>query len=209
MEKTHAKKKKPVSRRDFLKGLSGGAVGATIAARVLGQTKAPAQGQEVPVKIFTTKAITLTVNGKNYPLEVDPKTTLLEALRDRLGLTGTKKVCNRGECGGCTVLLDGKPFYSCMTLAVRADGHEVTTIEGLADGAKLHPVQAAFIEKDGYQCGFCTPGFIMASVALLKTNPAPTQEDIRAGLSGNLCRCGNYFKIYEAVASASEKMKKA
>ena len=209
MEKIQTKKKKSVSRRDFLKGLGGGAAGAAIAARVLGQTQAPTQGIEVPVKTFTKKAITLMVNGKNYPLEVDPKTTLLEALRDKLDLTGTKKVCNRGECGACTVLLDGKPVYSCMILAVRADGHEVTTIEGLADGAKLHPVQAAFIEKDAYQCGFCTPGFIMSSAALLKANPAPTQEDIRAGLSGNLCRCGNYFKIYEAVASASEKMRKA
>jgi len=208
MERLEPKKKKPVSRRDFLKGLGGGAAGAAIAARVVGQTQ-PAQGNEFPVKTFSKKAITLMVNQKKYALEVEPRTTLLEALRDRLGLTGTKRVCNKGECGACTVLLDGEPVYSCMTPVLRADGHEVTTIEGLADGDKLHPVQAAFIEKDGYQCGFCTPGFIMSSVAILKAHPAPTPEDIRAGLSGNLCRCGNYAKIYEAVASASEKMKKA
>ena len=208
MERSQPRKKKSVSRRDFLKGLGGGAAGAAIASRVMGQTQ-PDQGKEFPVKTFAQKTVTLLVNGKKYGLEVEPRTTLLEALRDRLGLTGTKMVCNRGECGACTVLLDGEPVYSCMTPAVRADGHEVTTIEGLAEGNTLHPIQAAFIEKDGYQCGFCTPGFIMSSVALLKAHPAPTPEDIRSGLSGNLCRCGNYFKIYEAVASASEKMKKA
>jgi aerobic-type carbon monoxide dehydrogenase small subunit (CoxS/CutS family) len=142
-------------------------------------------------------------------LEVEPRETLLHVLRDRLKLTGTKKVCDRGECGGCTVLLDGAPVYACHFLAIRADGKKITTIEGLAEGKKLHPVQEAFIAKDGFQCGFCTPGFIMSSVALLNANPVPSLEEIKAGLSGNLCRCGNYSKIYESVASVSGQQRKA
>jgi len=124
-------------------------------------------------------------------------------------LTGTKRTCNRGECGGCTVLLNGTPVYSCHMLALQADGGEILSVEGLAKGDKLHPVQQAFIDKDAYQCGFCTPGFIMASVALLNKTKTPSPEDIRAALAGNLCRCGNYQKIYEAVSSASETMRRA
>ncbi|MDH5466806.1 MAG: (2Fe-2S)-binding protein, partial [Candidatus Aminicenantes bacterium] len=134
--------------------------------------------------------------------------TLLHVLREKLNLTGTKRTCDRGECGGCTVLLDGNPIYSCMYLALRADGKSITTIEGLATNGKLHPVQQAFIEKDAYQCGFCTPGFIMSSAAFLNKNNNPNLEEIKQALSGNLCRCGNYFKIYEAVSAASKSMRR-
>jgi aerobic-type carbon monoxide dehydrogenase small subunit (CoxS/CutS family) len=140
---------------------------------------------------------------------VDADETLLQVLRDKLKLTGTKRTCNRGECGGCTVLLNGTPVYSCHMLALQADGGEILSVEGLAKGDKLHPVQQAFIDKDAYQCGFCTPGFIMASVALLNKTKTPSPEDIRAALAGNLCRCGNYQKICEAVSSASETMRRA
>jgi aerobic-type carbon monoxide dehydrogenase small subunit (CoxS/CutS family) len=154
------------------------------------------------------KTITFTVNAKSVSVEVEPRDTLLEVLREKLKLTGAKKTCDRGECGGCTVLIDGQPVYSCLFPAIRADGKKVTTVEGLADGEKLHPVQQAFIEKDAYQCGYCMPGFIMSSVALLSQNPSPSAAEVKAGLSGNLCRCGNYVKIYEGVAAASEKMRK-
>jgi len=142
-------------------------------------------------------------------VEVEPRETLLEVLRERLKLTGAKKTCDRGECGGCTVLIDGQAMYSCLFPAGRAGGRKIITVEGLADGETLHPVQKAFIEKDAYQCGYCMPGFIMSSVALLNQNPNPSAGQIRAGLSGNLCRCGNYVKIYEAVAAASQKIRKA
>jgi xanthine dehydrogenase YagT iron-sulfur-binding subunit len=201
------KRKRTYTRRAFIKGMGGGAIGATVASSLLVQN-APASGQEAgePV-IFETKPISLTVNGKTVRLEVEPRETLLHVLRERLRLTGTKRTCDRGECGGCTVLLDGKPVYSCMVLAARADGRRVRTIEGLAADGKLHPVQQAFIDKDAYQCGFCTPGFIMSGVALLEANPSPNNEEIKAALSGNICRCGNYQKIREAVAVASERMR--
>jgi xanthine dehydrogenase YagT iron-sulfur-binding subunit len=202
------KKKKIVSRRAFLQTMGGGAVGAGVVSRVLGKDRPALQSVPGEMEIFSAKRISLTVNGKKASLDVRTDETLLQVLRDRLKLTGTKRVCNRGECGGCTVLLDGKPVYSCHMLALRADGAEILTIEGLAGGEKLHPVQQAFIDKDGYQCGFCTPGFIMASVALLAKNGQPSPDEIKAGLAGNLCRCGNYQKIYAAVGAAAEAMKK-
>jgi xanthine dehydrogenase YagT iron-sulfur-binding subunit len=208
MEKASRKKPKTYTRRSFLKGMSGGAAGAALATQFLGRRLPAAQaGPAAP--IFSKKAVRLTLNGRSIKLEVEPRETLLEVLRGRLKLTGTKKTCDRGECGGCTVHLDGQPIYSCLFLAIRADGKTITTIEGLAQGETLHPVQQAFIDKDGYQCGYCTPGFIMSSSALLKQNPSPALSDIKAGLGGNLCRCGNYVKIYEAVATAAEKMRKA
>jgi len=155
------------------------------------------------------KQIILTVNEKKFSLVVEPRETLLHVLRERLNLTGTKMTCNQGECGGCTVLLDGNPVYSCLYLAIRADGKKITTVEGLATDGKLHPVQQAFIEKDAYQCGYCTPGFIVSSVALLNKNKNPTLEEIKKGLSGNLCRCGNYSKIYEAASVASKSMRRS
>ena len=195
-----------VSRRDFMKGIGSGALGTAVLAPLRGQTIATKKGR---VPVYERKTITVTVNGKRIDLAVEANETLLDALRDRLDLTGAKKVCDRGECGGCTVLLDGAPVYACMTLAIRADGKSVKTVEGLAEGAKLHPVQEAFIEKDGYQCGFCSPGFLMTTSAFLAKNPAPTLDEIKQALSGNLCRCGNYAKIYQAVDAAAKKMKGA
>jgi xanthine dehydrogenase YagT iron-sulfur-binding subunit len=209
MEKTPRKKRRTYTRRAFLKGFGGGAAGTALATRFLGQSLLASQTEIFTAPIFSKKTISFEVNGKNISLDVEPRETLLEVLRKRLNMTGTKKTCGRGECGGCTVLLDGQPVYSCLFLAYRADGRKVTTIEGLAEGKKLHPVQQAFIDKDGYQCGFCSPGFIMSSVALLSKNQAPTLAEIKAGLGGNLCRCGNYAKIYEAVAAASQNMRKA
>lgn len=207
MENKPKKKGRTVTRRAFLQGLGGGAAGAALATRLRGHDAGQA-GISLPPAL-AQKTVTFKVNGKDISLDVDPRDTLLEVLREKLKLTGTKKTCDRGECGGCTVLVDGQAVYSCLFPAVRADGKQIITVEGLADGETLHPVQQAFIEKDAYQCGYCMPGFIMSSVALLSRNPNPSPPQIRAGLSGNLCRCGNYVKIQEAVAAASQKIRKA
>jgi aerobic-type carbon monoxide dehydrogenase small subunit (CoxS/CutS family) len=151
--------------------------------------------------------VRLTVNGKKYELCVEPRRTLLEALRKDLGLTGTKKGCDEGTCGACTVLLDGKPIYACMALAIECGGKSIETIEGLGENGKLHPVQQAFIEEDGLQCGFCTPGQVMSLKALLDAKRNPTAEEIRYALSGNLCRCGAYPKILKAALKAAELMR--
>jgi|SRR5579884_1284506 len=145
----------------------------------------------------------LIVNGATHDVTAPAHETLVSTLRDRLELTGTKLVCGRGECGACTVLLDGVSVYSCLTLTNACEGRDVTTIEGLAHGGALHPVQAAFMEHDALQCGFCTPGQILAAVALLAGNPRPTEEDVKRGMSGNLCRCGAYPKIVRAVLAAA------
>jgi xanthine dehydrogenase YagT iron-sulfur-binding subunit len=150
-------------------------------------------------------SITLKINGRSRSVKVEPRVTLLDVLRDRLDLTGSKKICDRGECGGCTVLLDGRPVYSCMLLAVDARGRSITTIEGIASGGELHPVQAAFVEKDALQCGFCTPGFVVASKALLDQNPGPDLDEVRQALAGHLCRCGTYPRVFEAVLSAAHR----
>ncbi|MGV9251854.1 2Fe-2S iron-sulfur cluster-binding protein [Streptomyces sp. NPDC003697] len=169
----------------------------------------------------TSSAITLTINGETYPLSVDHRTTLLDALRERLDLTGTKKGCDQGQCGACTVLLDGRRAVACLQLAVAAEGCEITTIEGVAEGERLHPVQQAFLDADGYQCGYCTPGQICSAVAVLEEHaagwpsavtgdlrpeagpPPLSAEEIRERMSGNLCRCGAYVSIVEAVARAA------
>ena len=152
------------------------------------------------------KRIILAVNGHKVESELDCRTTLAEFLREKLGLTGTKVGCDRGECGSCTVLVDGLPVCSCTILAVEASGREVLTIEGLAEAGKLHPLQEAFIEDDALQCGYCTPGMIMSLVALLKRNSHPTEEDIKRSIDGNLCRCGCYPNIIKATLTASQKM---
>jgi len=154
----------------------------------------------------TRKQITLTVNGKKVERHIPSRMTLAELLREELDLTGTKVGCNRGECGSCTVILDGEPVLSCTMLAVEASGTEVLTIEGLASDGKLHPIQEAFVEHDALQCGYCTPGMIMSIKALLDRNSSPTDEDIRRSIDGNLCRCGSYPNIIKAALEASKKM---
>ena len=207
MEKKPAKKTPGgVSRRDFIKGMGTGALGTAVLPPLLGQTIATRKGR---IPVYDRKTIVLTVNGKKVSLEVEANETLLEVLREKLDLTGAKRVCDRGECGGCTVHLDGEPVYACMVLAIRADGRAVKTVEGLAEGDKLHPVQEAFIHEDGYQCGFCTSGFLMTTSAFLEKKPAPSLDEIKQALSGNLCRCGNYAKIYGAVDAAARKMRGA
>ena len=149
-------------------------------------------------------AVTLRINGTDHALLLDPRVTLLDALREHLGLTGTKKGCDHGACGACTVLVDGKPILSCLTLAVMGEGQEITTIEGLARGDRLHPMQAAFIAHDAFQCGYCTPGQIMSAIGLLNEGHTTSQEEIREFMSGNICRCGAYPNIVAAICSVLE-----
>jgi aerobic-type carbon monoxide dehydrogenase small subunit (CoxS/CutS family) len=149
-------------------------------------------------------AATLRVNGIAYPVELDPGTSLLAAVRDSVGLTGAKEGCDDSECGACMMLLDGKPVNSCSYLALQAEGSEVTTVEGLADGRELSPLQGAFLEHGGVQCGFCTPGMLVSATALLDANPGPTEDEVRIALSGNLCRCTGYDGIVKAVLSVAE-----
>ena len=156
---------------------------------------------------FERKTIRLTVNGEEYLVDVDVRDTLAYVLREKLGLTGTKIGCDEGTCGACTVLMNGKPILSCMTLAVECEGNEILTIEGLSKDGKLHPIQQAFVEKHGLQCGFCTPGMILSAKALLDKNPNPSEEDIKKAISGNICRCGNYVKIVESIKEAARKMR--
>lgn len=149
-----------------------------------------------------------TINGVNYEEEIDVRRTLLEALRENFGLTGTKRACNEGECGVCTVLMDGKPVASCLVLAVEAQGREIETVEGVAEEDELHPLQQAFLEHGAFQCGFCTPGTLMTAKGLLKENPSPTEGEVRHAIAGNLCRCTGYTKYVDAVLDAADKMKK-
>jgi carbon-monoxide dehydrogenase small subunit len=150
--------------------------------------------------------IELRVNGETYEVVVDPRRTLLEVLRDSLGLTGVKKACDRGNCGACTVIIEGKPVVSCLTLAIEAQGNEILTIEGLAKDGILHPLQKAFVEHGAIQCGFCTPGMIMAAKALLDEIPKPSQAEVGRGIAGNLCRCTGYAKIVEAILAGSQEL---
>jgi len=209
MESQQKEHGKPVTRRDFLKGIGGGTVGAAIVPEVFSQEAASIQTKQGPVPLYAAKRVTISVNEKKHTIQVAPDETLLSVLRERLNLTGAKRICNQGECGSCTVLLDGRPIYSCLFPAFRADGKEITTVENLAEGEKLHPLQKSFIENDAYQCGFCTPGFIMSSLAFLKTNSNPSLDEIKEALSGNICRCGNYQNIFKALSEAAKKMKGA
>ncbi|MEW6529286.1 MAG: (2Fe-2S)-binding protein [Thermodesulfobacteriota bacterium] len=152
------------------------------------------------------QAIALTVNGDTYEVLIAPNQTLLEVLRDKLGLTGTKKGCDLGACGACTVLLDGEAYLSCLMLAVDAVGKEIVTIEGLSQGGELHPLQKSFVELGGLQCGFCTPGIIMTAKAVLEEEPQPTEESVKKKMAGNLCRCTGYKKVVESIMSASGSM---
>ena len=191
-----------VSRRDFLKGMATGAVAATMTA--LPGPPVPEAEAAVPAGLKEA-AIQLNVNDKAYNLKVKSHWTLLDVLRRELGLTGTKKACNQGNCGACTVLVEGKVVYACSLLAIRMDGKKISTVEGLRDGDKLHPIQKAFSEHGGYQCGFCTSGQMMAAKALLDKNPKPTPDEVRGALAGNLCRCAAYPKIIESVLGAAAK----
>ena len=152
--------------------------------------------------------ITLKINGESYEVRVKPSETLLEVLRDKLGLTGTKEGCDTGKCGACTVLIEGKAVRSCLTLAIAARDKEITTIEGLAHGKELHPIQQAFVEHGALQCGFCTPGMIMISKAFLEENHDPTEQEIREALIGNICRCTGYVKIVEAIQASAKEMRR-
>ena len=183
-----------VSRRSFLKtaGLS------SLAAGVTGVAEAEAQTSGARVVGPGEVPVTLTVNGRRVDLRIEPRVTLLDALRTRADLTGNKRVCDRGTCGACTMIVDGRAIYSCSTLAIESQGKQVRTVDGLSTGANLHPVQQAFCDADALMCGFCTPGFIMASVALHEKHPNPTLEQIKRGLDGNICRCGTFTRIIEA-----------
>lgn len=192
-----------LSRRGFLSSLGAGAVTAALPVRL----PAPPPPEVVPAGEVTR--VVLNINGRPYPVLVEPRWSLTHVLREELGLTGAKEGCGRGECGACTVLIDGKPRYSCLTLAVEADGLEITTLEGLMVGEELGPTQQAFAEEDAFQCGYCTPGQIMAAEGLLRANPQPTAEQVRKGMSGNLCRCGTYVNIFAAVERAAELRKGA
>jgi aerobic-type carbon monoxide dehydrogenase small subunit (CoxS/CutS family) len=198
---------KGLSRRGFLKGLGGGAIGtAVISTGLLNSDSAEAYSPEAAGRPTKGKSvISLKVNGRSYRAEVEHRNTLAEVLRDQLGLTGTKIGCDRGECGACTVIMNGRNVYSCSQLAVWMEGKDILTIEGLAKGEKLDPLQEAFIEHDGAQCGFCTSGQIMSGKALLMKNSKPTEAQARRALSGNLCRCGNYNREVAAVLAVASK----
>lgn len=185
-----------VSRRSFLRSVGV----APVAAAVLSPAQAEAQ-QQARVLGPDAVSVSFTVNGERRSVKVEPRVTLLDALRNQLDLTGSKRVCDRGSCGACTVLMDGRTAYSCSVLAIDAADAEIRTVEGLAQGTVLHPVQQAFCEKDGLMCGFCTPGFVMSTVALLEKVPSPTAEQARHALDGNICRCGTYVRLLEAALS--------
>lgn len=197
--------KKPdgMTRREFIKTSALGAVGSAVLTAVPGAVSAAGHLPGDALDHKRKQWLSFVVNGKPVRLFLEPRTTLAEALRDHLGLTGAKISCNRGQCGACTVLVNGKAVYSCHMLALDAADQDVTTIEGLADGEELHPLQKAFKESDGMQCGFCTPGQVMAAHALLLKHPHPTKEQILEGMSGNLCRCSAYPKIIESVQRAA------
>jgi xanthine dehydrogenase YagT iron-sulfur-binding subunit len=194
----------PVSRRTFLSTAGLGTLG-TLAPAIEAAADAAAPVAEAGAKV----GLTLRVNGRALQLSVEPRTTLLTALREGLGFTGTKPGCERGECGACTVLIDGVARYSCLTLALEAEGHEIITIEGLAQGETLSPVQQAFVDEDAYQCGYCTPGQVMTAEGLLQANPDPSLDQVREGMSGNLCRCGAYAHIFKAVRRAAQARRAA
>jgi xanthine dehydrogenase YagT iron-sulfur-binding subunit len=183
-----------VSRRAFLKTVSA----SSLAAGVLSPAETDAQAGPAPVGPGDVP-IKLTIDGKTHALSVEPRVTLLDAMRNRLDITGLKRVCDRGTCGACTVIVDGRTHYSCSLLAIDMQGVPIRTVEGLTTGTVLHPVQEAFCKTDGLMCGFCTPGFVVSAVALLEKTPAPTADQAKAALSGNICRCGTYTRVLEAV----------
>jgi aerobic-type carbon monoxide dehydrogenase small subunit (CoxS/CutS family) len=199
-----AAERENLTRRDFLKGASVAVSGGLLITEAQAASSRSGPGAVAgpgPV------AVTLKVNGKFHKLNLEPRVTLLDALRNYLDLTGAKKVCDRGVCGACTVILDGNPVYACNLLALQAEGHDIVTVEGLSHDGELHPVMAAFVEHDAQQCGFCTPGFVVACKAFLDKHRNPTLDEIEEGLGGNLCRCGTYAGVRQAVLEAAKSMK--
>jgi len=192
------------SRRDFLKGAS-----VAVSTGLLVSPEAGVAGPQHAPGLVGPGAvpITLQINGRAHSLKLEPRVTLLDALRNQLDLTGAKKVCDRGVCGACTVIMDGRAVYACNVLAIEAEGHQIETIEHLGTVGHLHPVMAAFVNHDAQQCGFCTPGFVVACKAFLDKHPNPTREEVERGLGGNLCRCGTYAGVREAVLEAAETLK--
>lgn len=211
----HTPEEVDTSRRQFLRnlGLSAAMASLLSSGAILEERRAKraqAKTLQTPpggaTELRGTVAVTLQVNGKEHTLQLEPRVTLLDALRDHLGLTGTKRVCDRGSCGACTVQLDGKPVYSCSVLAVDAQGKKIETVENLAQGEQLHPLQQAFVERDALMCGFCTPGFVMSLKALLDKTPQPTAQQVKEACAGNICRCGTYNRIFEAALAAVQSM---
>jgi xanthine dehydrogenase YagT iron-sulfur-binding subunit len=198
------KRKSNFSRRGFLQG-----VGVTSGVLTTGVLETEANAQSAKVVGPGEVPITLQINGKPYKISVEPRTTLLDTLRHRLDITAAKRVCDRGTCGACTVSVDGKAMYSCTVLAIDAQGRQIQTLEGLSQNGKPHPVSKAFVANDAQQCGYCTPGFVMAAKTFLDHNPNPTYEQVKTGLGGNLCRCGTYMGIRKAVLDAATEMKGA
>jgi xanthine dehydrogenase YagT iron-sulfur-binding subunit len=199
----------PATRRKFLKQIAGTSAALAIGPRLglfaqTGAARRAGSGSLRPAA-ETTLPLRLKINGRDVAVQVDTRTTLLDLLRENLQLTGSKKGCDHGQCGACTVLVNGRRINSCLSLAVVHEGDEVTTIEGLANGEQLHPVQAAFVEHDGFQCGYCTPGQICSAVACIKEGHAKSDDDIREWMSGNLCRCGAYPNIVDAIKDAAGK----
>jgi len=191
------------TRRRFLKKVAGTSAALALGPQLMNLSAAPAANQKT--SLITMVDLQLKINGAEHRLRLDPRTSLLDLLREQLQLTGSKKGCDHGQCGACTVLVNGRRINSCLSLAVVHEGDEVTTIEGLAQGDQLHPVQAAFIEHDGFQCGYCTPGQICSAVACLQEGHAKDDAQIREWMSGNLCRCGAYPNIVEAIKQARDK----
>ena len=202
MSDSSANESSAVSRRFFLKSFgasTAAAATANVAAVARELEKANAQKVQGPEAV----PVALRINGQVVKLQLEPRVTLLEALRNHLNFTGAKEVCDRATCGACTVLLDDLPIYSCSKLAIEAQGHEITTVEGLARDGQLSPVQRAFVEEDALMCGYCTPGFVMSVTALLRQNPHPTADEVRHACAGNLCRCGTYPRIMQAALKAA------
>lgn len=194
--------KTALTRRDFLRGAGVAVSGGVLASGgALGVAKPE---PEADILGPGSVPITLKINGAEHQLSVEPRVTLLDALRNELDITGSKRVCDRGTCGACTMIMDGKSIYACSFLAIEAQGHSITTIEGLSHGDQLHPVMHAFWDNDAQQCGFCTPGFVMACKAFLDKHPHPKLEDVEEGLSGNICRCGTYHGLKQAALDAGK-----
>ena len=194
------------TRRKFIKQVAGTSAAIAIGPNLLSAASVDQAGATSAAGAASDMVkVNLKINGKDYALDVDPRVTLLDALRERLQLTGSKKGCDHGQCGACTVLVNGRRINSCLSLAVTHEGDEITTIEGLASGEELHPLQAAFIEHDGFQCGYCTPGQICSAAALLKENHANSDDEIREWMSGNICRCGAYPNILAAIKEVKTK----